>query len=327
MFEFYLGEKRHEMKNSWYELSQDEFVKVCSVINRFRKAEINLFEARVLLTMLLIGLDIKRVRTGGHMDENIYKLSRELNFFFRIKYEDQKAFKAFSPEKQQLLIKNFPEDLEQDPEVRVAVRLKKHIELNIEFGSNIIRTVRQGRNKLNAYTFEVTDGIAQTSLTALQYSEAQKVISLYSQNQSDQLLNLLCGILFQNGYKEETAVELSKQYKGIDHEIKDAVLMNFLAITNFIVHQTKYSILFDRPKRSGKGSNKYSLGLADNLYMLSKKGYGDSKQMEDAGLFKFLDMLIKEMADQVHELKAAKKKISEIATIMNLTIEQVNDLI
>jgi len=326
MYKFYLGEKEREMKTSWDELTPGEFIIIAGLLKRFSKGDITLFDLRILMTLLLIGIDIKRIRTGGHMDENIYHLSRELDFFFRIEYEDEKAFSAFSPKLRQQLLKKFPEDLEQLPEVRVAARLKKHIHLNVEFGKNILPEVKKGRMSLPGYKFVIIDNIAQTSLTALQYAEAQKVVSQYNQNESSALLDLLCGILYQDNYSEEIALELDKQFAGINSDIKEAVLLNFLAITNFIVHRTKYAILFDRPKKSTK-QHKYSLGLSENMYMLSKKGYGDSKQMENAGLFKFFDLLIKEMSDQAAELKASGKKLGEIAEIMNLTIEQVNDLL
>jgi hypothetical protein len=317
------------MKNSWTELSQKEFITVSSLIRQFQKGELNLFEMRVRLTLILLGLDIRRMKIRGNEDtlnENIYHLTRELNFFFKIEYEDQKAFSHISAEVRKQLLHTSPEDLPQTPEIRAASKLKRHIRLNVEFGKNIIPELQIGRRHFPGYTFNVTDGIAQTSLTALQYSEAQKIIAQYAQNESSALLSLLCGILYQVGYSEEVAVDLARQFSVVEHAVKEAVLLNFMAVTNFIVKETKYRILFDRPKKSKK-EQKYSLGLADNMYMLSKRGYGDSKLMENAGLFKFFDLLIKELSDQVAELKGAKKKLAEIAEIMNLTIEQVNDLL
>lgn len=325
MYEFYLGENKHSMKTSWEELSQEEFIITSIVLNRYLRGEITLFDTRVLLAMLLIGL-YRRIKTGGHMDENIYRLSRELDFFFRIEYEDQKAFKALSPEIRKQLSRKFPEDLEQVPEVRAAAKLKKHARLHAEFGKNFIPVIQHGRQKLTGYAFDIIDGIAQTSLTAIQFTEAQKIVTQYNENHSSRLLDLFCGILYQQAYTEEAALNLANQFHSINQEIKEAVLLNFLGITNFIIHQTRYAILFERPKKATK-SGKYSLGLADNMYMLSKKGYGDSRQMENTGLFKFFDMLIKEMADNAGALKAAGKKLGEIATAMNLTIEQVNELL
>lgn len=326
MYEFYLGENKHSMKNSWDELTSEEFIAISELLEHYRKGEMNLFQLRTLMVLVLIGINPRRFRTGGNLDENVYHLTRELHFFFRIEYEDQKTFAAFSPEMHNQLLYTFPEELPETPESRIAIKLKKNIKLNVEFGKNLVPHLRYGRQKFTGYTFEIIDGIAQTSLTALQFAEAQKVVGQYHQKESSQLLSLLCGILFQQGYKEEIAIDLAKQIKCIDQRTKEAVLMNFLAITNFIVHQTRYSILFDRPKKSKK-DQKYSLGLADNMYMLSKRGYGDTRQMENAGLFKFFDLLIKELADQARELQGAKKKKSEIAEIMNLSIEQVNELL
>jgi len=327
MYKYYLGDKEHEMKTSWNELTPNEFIAASSLFTQFRNGSITLFDLRNFMALLLIGADTRRIRTGGHMQENIYRLSRELNFFYFIDYDDKKAFSAFPAELRKQLIQQFPEDfLNQTPEVRAADKLKKTIRLNIEFGKNMLPVIKNGRQSFTGYTFTITDSIAQTSLTALQFSEAQKVVAQYNQNQSSQLLNLLCGMLYQVGYTEETAISLQNQFASVNNNVKIAILLNFLAITNFIVHQTKYAILFDRPKKSKK-EQKYSLGLAENMYMLSKKGYGDSRQMENASLFKFFDLLIKELSDQAAELEAAGKKKAEIAEAMNLTIEQVNDLI
>lgn len=318
------------MKNSWYELTSKEFITAASLLRQFQRRELNFFEVRIHLVLLLLGLDIRRMKIRGNEDqfnENIYHLTQEIDFFFRIEYEDKKAFSLLSPEVRKLITRKFPEDLPQDPEIRAALKLKRYVRLNVEFGKNIIPDLRIGRRCFPGYSFTVTDGIAQTSLTALQFSEAQKIVTQYGQNESTQLLSLLCGILYQVGYREEIAVDLAKQFYPIEHSVKEAILLNFLAVTNFIVYQTKYSILFDRPGKKAKKEQKYSLGLADNMYMLSKRGYGDSAQMENAGLFKFFDLLIKELSDQVAELKAAKKKLGEIAEALNLTIEQVNDLL
>ncbi len=328
MFEFYLGDHKHSMKTEWHELSADEFVKVSQLISCFRKGEYSLFDIRVRLVLLLCGIDISRMRIKGNEDrlnENIYQLTRELDFFFRIEYENEKAFAQFSPEMRRQLSRKFPEDLPESPETRVASKLKKHIRINIEFPANLIPDIRFGRQRFPGYTFIVVDGIAQTSLTALQFAEAQKISSQYWQNESGQLLNMLCGILYQCGYSEPTAMELSERMQPVPRHIKEAILLNFSAITNFIVHSTKYSILFERPRKSKK-NGKYSLGLVENMYSLSKRGYGDSHLMENANLFKFFDLVIKEMADQVDELHRAGKNKGEISEIMNLSIEQLNDL-
>lgn len=329
MYEFYLCENKHTMKNSWYELTQGEYISVISMLSKYRKAEMTLFDLRVHLALIMCGIDIKRLKIIGNADqfnENIYHLTRHLDFFFRIEYEDKRAFEALSPESRKQLSGSFPEDIEQTPEVRVAAKLKKHIVLNIEFGKNLVPEVKYGRRCFTGYRFDLIDNIAQTTLTAMQFSEAQKIVAQYNKSESSQLLDLICAILYQDGYDEKTAIENSKCFHSIEFRVKEAILYNFMAITNFIVHQTKYSILFDRPKKSSKKASKYSMGLAENIYSLSKRGYGDSLQMENANLFKFFDILVKELADQIAELRATGKKLAEIADKMNLTIEQVNEL-
>ncbi len=329
MYKFYLGENPYSIKTSWEELSADEFISISGLIEKFRKGILNLFELRTFIILILLGFKNRRLRIPeeNKLEENIFMLSREVNFFFRIEYDDKKAFAALSKEARLQLLHYFPEDIPEAPEIRAAIKLKKHIVLDIEFGKNILEEIRHGRQRYPGYIFTIADGIAQTSLTALQFSEAQKIVGQYSLNESDQLLNILCGVLYQPGvYSEAIARDRSRVYSSLPREVKLAVLLNFCAVTNFLVHQTKYAILFERPKKSKK-VGKYSLGLAENIYMLSKRGYGDSLQMENANLFKFLDLLLKELTDQVAELHAMGKKKDEIAETMNLTIMQLNEIL
>lgn len=350
MYNFFLNDNQHTIKNQWDELSTEEFIFLNSLLKQFRMGLISLFDVRTVLVLKLMGVDVRRInlKKSGNLNENVYHLSRQMNFFYKIVYEDKKAFSAISAKYKKQLENTFPEDLPQDPEIRAAAKLKKQITVSAEFAKNLVPELKIGRTRYVGYQFNIIEGLATTTLTALQFSEAQKVVQQYAKTESHDLLNLLCSILyspFEKGgrgdlspsgggaggglYSESQSIAHSIQFKKVDTATKEAILLNFCAITNFIVHQTKYSILFCGPesKKETKKSKKYSLGLADNMYMLSKKGYGDSIQMENSNLFKFLDLLIKELADNVHELEKAGKKKAEIAEIMNLTITQINELL
>lgn len=329
MYEFYLDNKKHSIKTSWEELSPDEFIDISGLLERFRKGEFNLVEVRTLVVLVLLGLKGRHLRLplDNHLAENIYMLSREVNFFYKIQYENQKSFASLSAETRSQLLHSFPEELPETPEIRAAIKMKKQVVIDMEFGKNILQQICHGRQRYPGYLFTTADGIAHTSLTALQFSEAQKIIAQYANTESDQLLDLLCGILYQPGpYSESLARERAQVYSKLPREVKLAVLLNFCALTNYIVHRTKYAILFEGNRKTKK-AGLYSLGLADNIYMLSKKGYGDSLVMENSNLFKFLDLLLKELTDQIAELKATGKKKDEISEIMDLSISQINDLL
>ena len=340
MYEFYLsvdeqkgGGNKYAIKNCYEELSEAEFILLNKLIRHFKQGLLSLIEVKTLFVLHLLGFNIQRLNYKAMRNvftENIYRLTREISFFYRIVYEDEKKFSALSSALQQQLKTMFPSDLPETPETRVAAKMKRHIVIYAEFGKNIIPSLKIGRTKYTGYTFNITDGLATTSLTALQFAEAQKVVQQYAQTQSNELLNLLCSILYSpvaGLYSENHSAAYALQFKKVANEVKESILLNFCAIINFIVHKTKYSILFLRPQGKKEEKKKtYSLGLVDNMYMLSKKGYGDSLQMENSNLFKFFDLLIKELKDNVQELERAGKTKPEIAEALNLTITEINEL-
>jgi len=252
-----------------------------------------------------------------------------VNFYLMIRYKNEKAFNNLSEGTRIKLHKWLPEDLEQTPEIRAASKLEKFFIIDAVFGKNILTCLNIGKKSYSGYLFYIVGGVAQTSLTAMQYSEAQNLVAKYYRSPDPELLNLICAILYQVCYNEQKVRDLARIFADLSELQKQAVLVNFCAISSFIIKKTKYSILFDRPKQTAtvKKHTDFYLGLAENIYQLSKRGYGNTELMENANLFKFFDIMIKEMADTACELKHSGKKPGEIAEIMNLSIEQLNKLL
>jgi hypothetical protein len=271
-------------------------MKVSGLLIRYTKDKLDFDDLRIGLTLILSGLKIPTNLTKIEQDrfnENIYLLSRNANFFFFVDYADKKTINSFSRKTQALLLRNFPEDLEKSPEIEIAIKLKQAVKLDIEFGKNLIPVINFRRKHFHGYSFDIIDGIAKTSLTAMQFSEAQKVMYQYSQNESEQLLSLICGILYQVPYKKENTIDFAKKFRSLPTTIKEAVLINFIAVNNYIGLRTKYSILFDRSEIK----ERRFVGLEGNLYMLSNWIYKNDTQFENIELFEFLDGVAKELTN------------------------------
>ena len=105
-------------------------------------------------------------------------------------------------------------------------------------------------------------------------------------------------------------------------EIKQAILMNYMAIHIFLSQKTKYAILFSGTGTDKKG--KITLGFHDSIYSLIKAGYGDVEKMN---LVKFLDLMLKELKDSVKVLHDNEMSLQDIAAKSKLTVQQVKSLI
>ena len=98
------------------------------------------------------------------------------------------------------------------------------------------------------------------------------------------------------------------------------MMLNFQAVIEWISRIPKYDLLFHRASGA-----KYSspLGMEGSLYTLSEKGYGDIDKVGGMNLFTYLDVLLKQTVDSIHSLNSCRMKPQEIASELNLSVEQV----
>jgi hypothetical protein len=288
------------MKNAWEELTPSDFVKVSSLLKSYRKGEFDFSELRIRLVPILAGLRINeimlRIRNKKDKErvwENIYHLSLKVNFFFWIDYEDKKAFARLPRKLQGELLKNFPEDIITDPDELDPINsLKRQIRIDLEIKKNLMPEMIHGRYHYPGYTFEIINDIPRTSLSARQFSEAHRILSQYLQNESEDLLSMLCATLYQKEYSAETTKNLTKYFLRVSYSIKDAVILNFIGINNFIARRTKYSVLFEP---SVKSITDTSFGFESNICLLSWFLFEGNRPIENVNLFRFLDELINEL--------------------------------
>jgi len=324
MLDLYLKKKKYSFPNEWKELTPEQFIYLTGLLRTFEQKLLTEEEVRIMYFLKVAGLLPRRFRKTEKRElysENVYRAAVQLNFFFKYVYEDKKAFEKLSPDLQELLTRNDPDNLPNEPDIRAARKLKRAMHVNSIFAHNLIPDLPG--TKLKGYRFNLKKNFLDTTLTAAQYVDAYAVFEQWAKSNDEDSLNLMCAILYQKeDYSTEMSHKLVDQLSRVDYNTKFAVMINYIAIHLFMAQKTKYTILF-----GGSGSDKagkISLGFHDSIYSLIKAGYG---KVESMNLVKFLDLMLKELKDAVKSLHDAEISLPDIASKTKLSIEQVKSLL
>ncbi|MFH0757332.1 MAG: hypothetical protein V2B15_08605 [Bacteroidota bacterium] len=321
MLELYLNGTKYEFPNQWEELTQEQFIYLSDLLWKYQQGLISAGEVRIQYFLHVAGLKPRRIRRAEReqlFSENVYRACTHINFFFKWKYQNEKAFAGFPAELQKELLRTDPDDMETTQDVRVARKMKRHMEIDAAFARNLVPSL-PGNRRINAYRFVLEENFLDTSMTAAQYVDAYSVFETWSRDGKPEAMDLLVATLYQDkNYSSEMAHRNKDLVKRYPEDIKRAIVLNYMAIHVFLSQRTKYAILF-----SGTGSDKsgkITLGFHDSIYSLIKAGYGDVEQMN---LVKFLELMLKELIDNVNTLKANDMKLEDIASKLKMTVSQV----
>ena len=317
----------YKLKNTWEELTSDEFKKVLQYVVQHQNEEITLHQLRLQVFFLLSGLSPRLHRNPDKADlqaENITRMAHQMNFMIRVDYENSIAFSNLSKASRALLQHYLPSELDQTPEVRWADRAEKTIRPDLVFARNLIPTIGRSRHQLNGYSFEVQDKILMTSLTTSQFIDAQTICAEIEQSGCESLLNLLVAILYCNPYDPMKSVMEREQFNWLDMETKKAIYLNFNAIQSYLCTCTKYAILFNHPTIQPSNHPKHNLGLGSIAYSLMKSGYGD---IENSNLVKFFEIMYSDLVTNVMSLHKQGHPIDKIAELSGLTISKINQIL
>jgi hypothetical protein len=337
MHEFELNNNTYKFPEKWEELTPDQFLTLVELFQKYKAGEVDYFEMKVLFVMKILGIKPRRIRSAEKRqlrDENLYRMSEKIDFFLQIIYENQQKFKNFSPKIKKQLRKKLPEDIDsKNAELRLAKKMNKWYDLDAVFFKNLLPEIKMGRRIYKGYTIDITEGIAVTSLTAIQFADALTVSNSILEGKNN-LLPLLIGILYQGeNYSDTLARERAEIFKSLPKTTKQAVFLNFIAVREYLLRHTKYWILFDTEERKdansrvSKKKDKYSNGLVDSIDSLVKLGYGTSSEMENKTLFRFLDTIIKSMRDSIQAaLKEKDATKAKVAKKLGISVKIINEL-
>lgn len=322
MYNYFLGDKQYAIKNSWEELSSEEFIFLFELLQEYNQGELTVGDVRTQMALKLLHIDKIQVRTyeqESRFSENIYRIQSQLTFIFRIEYED-KRFPALSPAFRRELSRREPDAFSETPEERLASRFKRHYEVDSVFCKNLMSQIAG----VPGYRIENQSGILITDLTASRFCDAVTISDSFIRGGDNRLLDTLLSILyFQGEYEPSAAHQRASLFKNVTVHVKQCVFFNFQSILSFIYNQTKYKVLFGK---SEKKAGQYNGGLSTSLLAMGKK-FGGIKTVGDAGLIDFLEMMLDSLIEYVRELNAMDKSLVEIAKKTNLDTQTITEMI
>lgn len=322
MYDFYLGENLHTMKDQWEELDADEFLFLFELLQQYKEGELSVGDVRTQMGLKLFG--VNKIKLHNYAEEcqfaeNMYRLQSKLYFIFRLEYDD-KRFSSLSPSLKTVLSRQEPDRHSQEAEERLACRFKRHYEVNSVFCKNLIPEIAG----IPGYQLNNDSGILVSDLTASRFCDAVTISDAFIQTCSVKQLNTLVSILYFKGdYEPAAAHQRASLFENVPKNIKECVFFNFQSVLSFIYNRTKYRVLFGR---GDKKSSQYNGGLATSLLSLGKK-FGGLKAVGDAGLIDFLEMMLDSLIEYVRELNAMDKSLTEIAGKTKLDIKTIIEML
>lgn len=314
----------YKLPSQWEEFSPEEFLTVARYISLFTEGAFTLHQIKIHLFCALTNFRIERLKPNQRQKftDNLLKLLENFNFFYEIIYSPASKFKNISPKVRQLLRKQEPEKIEE-PEARFAEKLKRSYVPDLSICRQLLPEVRiSRRQKLKGYSFDCCR-IPETNMTAEQFIDANQAYEAFEESRDLAYLDLLTAILYCNPYTSEKARALTELIQAVSIELKNAVLLNFLGILNYLFRETQYSVLFSQSGSKNKKKNR--LGISAILFSMSEKGYGSLQEVAGLNLFTFLDLIYKNISDAVNECLSLEMSKEEISEKLDIPMNVINE--
>ena len=221
--------KTRQVPNRWHELDEAQFVRLSGAIADFEAGVTTFDQFKVMTVAAILDLKVNRLKMTDTLFENLFRISEQLDFPYRI--------------------------LEKDD--------RKEVEFRICVNRQMVPKVKQNKG----YVFTVDSGMIETSIVSEQYVDALSVMKLYSSDHSEQTLDMLVKVLYcPLPYSKENMQKVKRHQ--FTREQKLAAYYNFRGLLEWIRRIDKYDIIFnsaeDRPGRSplGMEGSLYSLSKA-----------------------------------------------------------------
>ena len=221
--------KTRQVPNRWHELDEAQFVRLSGAIADFEAGVTTFEQFKVMTVAAILDLKVNRLKMTDTLFENLFRISEQLDFPYRI--------------------------LEKDN--------RKEVEFRICVNRQMMPKVKQNKG----YVFTVDSGMIETSIVSEQYVDALSVMKLYSSDHSEQALDMLVKVLYcPLPYSKENMQKVNLHQ--FTREQKLAAYYNFRGLLEWIRRIDKYDIIFnsaeDRPGRSplGMEGSLYSLSKA-----------------------------------------------------------------
>lgn len=319
--------QHYEIPNSWNALSADDFRFVAEELGRMALGETSPGAIRLHLLCRLMGWKLRRVTDEDAMG-TLLVLASQLTFLFLIDYgKDNDLIADLSPEDQEYCRRIDPWQ-SQLPIARALRRLDYRYIPDLCFASQKVPTISASGKTYKGYTILCDDNALTTSLTALQFLEAQQLLQRIDCAQPEKvqrLLVLLAAILYFPGerYSSEAAHRFAQELKAVDPITLQCIMLNFRAFTAFLFERTPFSLL---TKFKGKTPAAITTDGIDALYDLAKDGLGSVGEVEQINLITYFRLMRKKTIDAVRQMKDLEWDLAKISKESGLPIRIVESI-
>lgn len=206
--------KTRQIPNRWHELDEDQFTRLCGAIASFEKGETTFEQFKVMTVAAILDLDVTRLKMTDTLFENLFRISEQLGFPYRIHEKED----------------------------------RKEVEFRICVNRQMLPKVKHNKG----YVFNVDSGMIETSIVAEQYIDAISVMKLYSSGHKDSALDILVKVLYcPLPYSKDNMQKV--MLHQFSREQKVAAYYNFRGLLEWIRKIDKYDLIFNSAEpRSGR---------------------------------------------------------------------------
>ena len=205
---------------------------------------------------------------------------------------------------------------------------------NLNFFAQFVPTIKIGTTEYHAYTVSTAYNNLTTSLTALQFIEAQQILQQpqsriatvpgsFAAGQSS--LPFLAAILYcPPPYNSATAQLLADKMQQLSPVTLMAIQMNFIAFTTALYSQTEFALL---AKFQPKKQSPIATDMADALYDLCADGLGTHEEVEQMNLLTYLRILRKKTIEAVRQMRSMEWDVIRISQETTLPVSVIQQII
>ena len=200
---------------------------------------------------------------------------------------------------------------------------------NLNFFAQFVPTIKIGTTEYHAYTVSTAYNNLTTSLTALQFIEAQQILQQATVPGScaagQSSLPFLAAILYcPPPYNSTTAQLLADKMQQLSPVTLMAIQMNFIAFTTALYSQTEFALL---AKFQPKKQSPIATDMADALYDLCADGLGTHEEVEQMNLLTYLRILRKKTIEAVRQMRSMEWDVIRISQETTLPVSVIQQII
>lgn len=333
------------VENRWADLSPMQFVEAVNLTNQFVNGAItDLDEYRLRLLEMLSGYKrrTKRSKHADQINENLYRISEQLNFAILPDVGPPEVLDFFSPKLRELLETRFPWEI-HEPEHVAQMRTVQRImtvnfKVNFNLEKNPLPFIRKGDELFKGPVFTTENGDLETNLKAGPYLDASEYFNAYAETKNEKYLERFLTTLY---ITSEPTVPLTEGDEdppaggdgggsGVnipnfsDPKTRDALTMLFIFIQQTFATDPVFSILFQHNENTGTG--KLHLGSDEAIGQLVEAGYGNHNEVASLDVRTFFNYQIMFIRKNVESLRSMKKSPGEISKLLNLPVAVLQKL-